>query len=148
MGALRPTYQTQPYHTQLLRTTYHTPTISYPALETHIPNSTISYPPLENHIPYPYHIIPTAAFHTHTLFLPGPAFQEDYTFISRQTPGLRLLEDLMFTKRLPMVLIIVSPGRRRHSISLWFCPYFCPFALISHNLLPSNFSLALAIIVA
>ena len=23
-----------------------------------------------------------------------------------------------------------------HSISLWFCPYFCHFALISHNLLP------------
>ena len=63
-------------------------TISYPALETHIPNSTISYPALENHIPYPYHIIPTAAFHTHTLFNTGPAFQEDYTFISRQTPGL------------------------------------------------------------
>ena len=80
--------------------------------ETHIPNSTISYPALENHIPYPYHIIPTPAFHTHTLFLPGPAFQEDYTFISRQTPGLRLLEDLMFTKRLPMVLISVSAGRR------------------------------------
>ena len=80
--------------------------------ETHIPNSTISYPALENHIPYPYHIIPTAAFHTHTLFLTGPAFQEDYTFISRQTPGLRLLEDLMFTKRLPMVLISVSAGRR------------------------------------
>ena len=80
--------------------------------ETHIPNSTISYPALEHRIPYPYHIIPTAAFHTHTLFLPGPAFQEDYTFISRQTPGLRLLEDLMFTKRLPMVLISVSAGRR------------------------------------
>ena len=80
--------------------------------ETHIPNSTISYPALENHIPYPYHIIATAAFHTHTLFLPGPAFQEDYTFISRQTPGLGLLEDLMFTKRLPMVVISVSTERR------------------------------------
>ena len=47
-----------------------------------------------------------------------------------------------------------------HSISLWFCPYFCPFALlplflpfcplalISHNVLPSNFALALAIYAA
>ena len=35
-----------------------------------------------------------------------------------------------------------------HSISLWFCPYFCPFALISHNTLPLNFALALAIYVA
>ena len=36
----------------------------------------------------------------------------------------------------------------RHSISLWFCPYFCPFALISHNILHSNIALALAIYVA
>ena len=34
LGALRPTYQTQPYHTQLLRTTYHTPTISYQRLHS------------------------------------------------------------------------------------------------------------------
>ena len=32
------------------------------------------------------------------------------------------------------------PMKLGHSISLWFCPYFCPFAPISHNVLPLPFN--------